>query len=417
MRIGFVGCGRLGLPVMLSLEAYGGHEIKGYDISPQIVKAINEREWPFKENDVPELLSKSKIDMCSLDEVVDHAEIIYACIQTPHGPEHEGITRLTGEKKDFNYDYLKSACSDIAKAAKKIHKRIPLVVISTVLPGTMHKEIIPLLKHFGSHLTLVYNPFFPAMGTAVKDFLDSEFVLVGSEDDDALEQVADLYNKLYNNKVPVVEMSIKEAELTKVSYNLFITTKINIANTIQEICHRMDMNCDNVMNALKTCTRRIISDMYLTPGGEDGGGCHPRDAIAMSWLANEIQLTSDPYHFLMKAREDRVRWLVNIVQHQAKLKDIPIYIMGKTFKPESNLCTGSWAILASNLLRANSENGHTIWDPHVDDKEPVWEKGVYFIATKHECFKGFEFPEGSVVIDCFRFIPEREGVEVIGIGA
>merc|ERR550514_2030207 len=129
----------------------------------------------------------------------------------------------------------------------------------------------------------------------------------------------------------------------EVSYNTFIGMKVAYANVIMELCdHLPNTNCDEVMGAIRLSHRRLISGAYLTGGMGDGGGCHPRDNIALSWLCQ---------------------------QHMQQSR-LPLMILGKAFKPETSLITGSPAILLRNILE---EKGIAVsmHDPYVDVGEIV----------------------------------------------
>ncbi len=183
-----------------------------------------------------------------------------------------------------------------------------------------------------------------------------------------------------------------------------------------EMCHKLpNTNVDDVTNALMLGNKRLISGAYLRGGMGDGGGCHPRDNIALSWLARKLNISNDFFDQIMMQREKQTDWLVElIVQNQIKNKKT--YILGKSFKPETNIMTGSPSILLDNLLKEKGIEAIK-YDPYVDQNKPVFEQGVYFIGTKHEIFEKFKFPKGSVIIDPFRMInQELEQVKVIRIG-
>ena len=168
-------------------------------------------------------------------------------------------------------------------------------------------------------------------------------------------------------------------------------------------------------------TQRLLSPAYMRGGMGDGGGCHPRDNIALSWLARELDLSYDWFESVMTARELQTDWLAELVaQHHARMgyahRFVGVY--GKAFKAGTNLTVGSPATLLANLLR---ERGFEVeqYDPYVDEGPcPFDEPAVYFVATRHAEFAlpEWEFPAGSVVLDPWRFVPERAGVEVIPVG-
>jgi len=409
MKIGFIGLGKLGLPVALAVESRG-HDVVGYDISEAVKDIVEAKKIPYREIWAQEHLDKSNIRFVGVDEVVRHSEIIFVPIQTPHAPEYEGITRIPEKRVDFDYTWLKDGIKTLSDEIERQGVDKVVIVISTVLPGTTRREIMPLL---GKHTKLCYNPFFIAMGTTMRDFLHPEFVLFGVEDDGAAAKAEKFYRTLHH--APFYKTSIESAELIKVSYNTFISSKIAFVNTVMEICHKLPgANVDDVTNALKLATDRIISDKYLSGGMGDGGGCHPRDNIALSWLARKLDLSYDFFDSIMMQRERQTDWLAELIQ-QASNQGEQVYILGKSFKPETNITVGSPSLLLKSILE---ERGVDVimYDPWVDENSPDFTRGCYFIGTKHPEFVEFKFPKGSVVLDPWRYIPDQENVRVVRIG-
>src|SRR5690606_1375740 len=113
-------------------------------------------------------------------------ELIFVPIQTPHKPRYEGITPLPNERVDFDYSYLKAGIKALSDEIARQGKDKIVIIISTVLPGTIEREIKPLLNE---HVKLAYNPFFIAMSQTISDFLYPEFVLLGVDDKEAVETV------------------------------------------------------------------------------------------------------------------------------------------------------------------------------------------------------------------------------------
>ena len=412
MNIGFIGLGKLGLPCALAVESRG-HKVVGYDPSEQVKDIIDTKKLQYQEIWAQEHLEKSKIEIKSMEEVVGESEIIFVPIQTPHDPLYEGITRLPDERVDFDYTFLKKGIKDLSEEIWHQQSKKVVIIISTVLPGTIRREIKPLIES-NPYFKLCYNPFFIAMGTTMRDFLHPEFVLFGHDDDWALDKSEKFYRTI--SHAPVFKTTIENAELIKVLYNTFISTKLAFSNTVMEMCHKLpNTNCDDVMNALSLGTKRILAESYWSGGMGDGGGCHPRDNIALSWLSRELDLSHDWFENIMKQRENQTDWLCDLIEEHCE--DKKILILGKSFKSETNLTVGSPSILLKNLLE---ERGHKVsmWDPYVDihklltGKEPM----VYFIGTKHPDFTSYSYNQGSIIIDPWRYIPEQNNCEVIHIG-
>jgi UDPglucose 6-dehydrogenase len=418
MRVGFLGLGKLGLPCALAVDMKG-HDVMGYDINPNVLQKEHvayKEAGPNGESSIAPILKASQLRFAKdVTELVRHSEIIFVPIQTPHEERYEGVTRLPSERRDFIYQWLISGLRDLAEKIAAIGEDRIVVVISTVLPGTMRKHIFPVLN---KHVKICYNPFFIGMGSTMRDFLYPELVLLGVHDESVARRVEEFYTTILD--APVYRTSIENAEAIKVAYNTYISMKIAFANTWMEICHKIPgTDVDEVTGALALATRRIISPMYLTGGMGDGGGCHPRDNIALSWLARQLDLSYDFFEALMIARERQTEWLAELMESHDPCGGTRMLkvILGKSFKPETNITTGSPAILLKNLLE---ERGHSVemYDPYVDAGLPVprYPASVFLIGTKHPDFIDFPFPKDSVVIDPWRYIRQRPGVKVVGVG-
>jgi UDPglucose 6-dehydrogenase len=419
-NIGFIGLGKLGLPCALAVESKG-HKVWGYDINPEVEEILSTKKLPYREIWAQDHLDKSEIKFSSIKDVVSNSDIIFVPIQTPHNKRFEGTTRIPEDRVDFNYSFLKAGIKSLSEDIERQGEDKVVIIISTVLPGTIEREIKPLLSN---NIKLCYNPFFIAMGTTMRDFLNPEYVLFGVDDEEAAIKAAEFYRTLHDR--PFYKTAIKNAELIKVAYNTFIGMKIGYANTMMEICHKIGADVDEVTGAMSLATDRLISGKYLSGGMGDGGGCHPRDNIAMSWLAKKLDLSYDFFESLMLGREYQTEWLADLIEgHKG---DLPVMILGKAFKEETNLTVGSPSILLKNILE---ERGIEVemYDPHVDEEielnigvhrrgelVEVDEPHLFFIGTKHSEFNYYRFSEGSVVIDPWRYMEDQEGVEVIRIG-
>jgi UDPglucose 6-dehydrogenase len=308
------------------------------------------------------------------------------------------------ERKDFDYQYLCKSIEDISRICESLRTKKIVVIISTVLPGTLQQYVIPKLSKY---VKLCYNPYFIAMGTVLKDFFQPEFVLLGCNDQVVVQTMKDFYSTI--SPAHVFTTTIETAELIKVCYNTMISTKIAFANTVMEMCDKIpNTNVDHVTKALQMATSRICSGAYLTGGMGDGGGCHPRDNIAMSWLSNQLGLRYNLFDAIMTAREEQTEYLADLIEkyHSAHYT-YPIVILGKAFKPNTNLIAGSPSVLLYNLLQ---ERGIvcSMYDPHVDAtiKDAIWERvpSIVFIGTKHNEFMDYTFADGSIIIDPHRYI-------------
>lgn len=406
MNVGMVGLGKLGLPVALAIESKG-HEVHGYDISDAPYNYLATGSIPYQEEGLQPLLDSTKLFLHhSIGEVVANSEIIFLPIQTPHDPKYEGVTRLPEDRKDFDYTYLREAISVLATVCKAQKVSRTIVTISTCLPGTFSREIEPLLNEYTEY---AYSPQFIAMGTVLEDYLHPEFNLIGVRDPKATEQLKEFYKTV--NDAPNLVTDITTAEGIKVSYNTWITAKTVIANAWGEMAEKTGMNFDDIKKAWDLSTKRLISNRYMNSGVGDSGGCHPRDNIALSWLADEVGMSHNIWEDLMEAREDHMAWIASMGVESARENGHTLVVLGRSFKPETNIETGSASILMSNIIQ--SEYGHPVL--HVEDVE-LSNPCTIIIGTAHERYKEYKFPEGSVVYDPFGIIKDQLGVKVVRIG-
>lgn len=422
MKIGFIGLGKLGLPVAVAI-AERGYDVYGFDINSKMINSYKKGVSSLYEPDMDARLKKvlkfKKMNFVkSIADVVKTSEIIFVPVQTPHPPELDGSIRHNHVKKDFDYTFLIDACKDVARTLKDCKDFKVISIISTVLPTTTKDVVLPELKKIYPDIAkhICYNPSFIAMGRTIQDFVNPEFTLIGepSRNSQAGYILENFYKTIHNS--PILRMSWTEAEATKMCYNTFIGFKIIFANTLMEMCHKVGANCDVVSEALIKAYDRLISSNYLKGGMGDGGGCHPRDNLALSSLSSRLDLDYNIFDFVMTVREKQTEWLADLIADYMTDKRKQVVILGKTYKPNTNLTYGSPSLLLYNILLERDIKAH-FYDPETDPKFPPSVPSVYLIGTMWPQFKAFKFAKGSVVIDPWGWIKEvPEGVELISVG-
>lgn len=398
-NVGFIGLGKLGLPCAAALSVVGKKKIIGYDINPKIRDYVLSCSVPYQEARIEEFLPNADITVAdSIEDVIIASEIVFIAVQTPHDPMYEGVSLVPDSKKDFNYEYLRSVVLEISNALEKHpEKKVMIVVISTVLPGTMQSIVLPILRKFGERVEFCYNPFFIAMGTTIPDYLNPEFILIGSERSDSANKLAKFYREIIS--APAKPMKIESAELAKVAYNTFIGFKIVFANTLGEIVDVRGGDVDEITDALASASSRLMSKRYLSAGMADGGGCHPRDQIAMSWLADDANLSTDIFGWLAKARDRQTERQAELIKRIHEESKLPVVILGKAYKADINLVVGSPALLLSSILESMKVQ-HTFYDPYIVDCNIMpTSPAVFFVATNHSIFKELALPKKSIAID------------------
>lgn len=353
MKIGFIGLGKLGLPCAEEV-AKKGHNVTGYDI-----KLVE-----------PTMLIK----ICkSIEDTVKDRDIVFIAVPTPHDPDYDGRLPTTQLKpKDFDYDIVKQC---LQEANKYMNKNQLLVLISTVLPGTTRREFISLV----TNTRFIYNPYLIAMGSVAWDMVNPEMVMIGTEDGsltgDAQELIS-FYNTIMENNPRYEIGTWDECECIKIFYNTFISTKISLVNMIQDVAVRQGhINVDVVTDALTKSTMRIMGPQYMTAGMGDGGACHPRDNIALRYLAENLDLGYDLFDAIMHAREMQAKNLAKELVKHAEENHMSIFIHGKAYKPGVEYCDGSYSLLVGHYCE---EMGYkpTYIDPLTGDNI----KGCYGVV-------------------------------------
>jgi len=370
MKIGFIGIGKLGKDVSeVMAEKY---DVVGYD--------IEEVDTTIKMVDTPE-------------EAVADKDIVFIAVPTPHQEDYDGRYPTSHlPPRDFGYDIV---CGVLQQIARYINEDTLVVVISTVLPGTTRREFIDLLPK--GHL--VYNPYFIAQGTVKDDMRNPEMIIIGTdtgEGGDVYKKMCDFYAPLVENDPRMVLCTWEEGEAIKVFYNTFITTKICFANMVQDVAEATgNMDVDVVTNAIAESTMRIMSPRYMAGGLGDGGGCHPRDNIALRYLSEQLDLGYDMFGELMKTREMQARNMAGKLASYGR----DVVIMGRGFKPGVDQEEGSPSILVGHCVE---QMGVRVYY----DKAPHDEPCVYLVS--HGMPDDLTvFNKGSVVID-----PMRGGVKM-----
>jgi UDPglucose 6-dehydrogenase len=405
-KIGFIGIGKLGLDCAEVMAEK--HEVRGYDIYPRVSDSVK---------------------VCDIDELVNESEWIFIAVPTPHAEGYDGsVPSSHMEPRDFGHDAVISAINNVNKYAKSPKK---VVLISTVLPGTTRRKFFPLLDKQHQFL---YNPYLIAMGSVKWDMVNPEMVMIGTEDGNpnALAgELIDLYKTMMVNDPRYEIGTWDECEAIKIFYNTFISAKVGLVNMIQDFALRIGhINVDVVTDALARSTMRIMGPKYMTAGMGDAGACHPRDNIALRWLAKEYDIGYDLFDTVMHAREIQAKNLAMFLVEQAKQHSMSIVIHGKAYKPDVEYCIGSYSTLVGHYVK---QAGHDVryLDPLADDPAEVITEltGPAVILWAHNRKITYEYtgdqpdtlpycpiPHGSVVVDPWRKLPQIENLTVVHYG-
>jgi UDPglucose 6-dehydrogenase len=175
--------------------------------------------------------------------------------------------------------------------------------------------------------------------------------------------------------------------------------KIVFANTLAEITEKIGGHVDEVTDTLSLATNRIISNKYMKAGMGDGGGCHPRDQIAMSWLAKEIDLSFDIFEMIAKARDQQSMYFAKILKKAQDESGNEVIVLGNSYKKNIGITTGSPSILLQHYLQELGVRFRS-FDPLQNNEKLICDgPKIFFVATPHDVFRTLSLPVQSWIID------------------
>jgi UDPglucose 6-dehydrogenase len=242
------------------------------------------------------------------------------------------------------------------------------------------------------------------MGTVKWDMVNPEMLIIGTEDGSITGDAKELidFYKVFMENNPRYEVGTwDEAESIKIFYNTFISTKLALVNMIQDVAEANgNNNVDVVTSALAKSTQRIMGPGYMKAGLGDGGACHPRDNIALRYLADRLDLGYDLFDSIMKAREVQAEKLAKKCLANGK----NITIVGKAYKPGVHYTIGSPSLLVGHYIEKLGGNVN-YYDPNTNDHDlkTDW-TNVYLIGYIEEWVLNVSFPIGTIIIDPWRVL-------------
>ena len=403
-KVGFIGIGKLGMACAEVMSEQ--YEVTGYDIYPKTSDKIKI---------VPDLR-----------DAVLGQDIIFIAVQTPHDPKYGGDAPISHlPNVDFNYDVVEHVLKQVNCWARPNQL---VVLISTVLPGTVRGR----LRQHITNPRFIYNPYLIAMGSVEWDMVNPEMVIIGTEDGSLTgdaQELIDFYKPLMQNDPRYEVGTWDEAECIKVFYNTFISAKIGLVNMIQDVAIKQgNINVDVVTGALAKSSMRIVGPKYMTAGLGDAGPCHPRDNIALRYLAERLDLGYDLFDAIMHAREKQARLMAEALMEQANLYQLPVYIHGKAYKPDVEYTEGSYSLLVGWYLEREWGIVPQYIDPLTEGSVPAEVRGVVLLAHNKKITYGYagvndeqglycEIAAGSVIVDPWRqFTTSRSDIKVLHYG-
>jgi GDP-mannose 6-dehydrogenase len=324
LKVSVFGLGYVGA-VSAGCLANDGHEVLGVDPFPTKVDLINNGQSPIIEADIGEMIAanaKSGRLRATDDQAkaIRETDLSFICVGTP-----------SQSNGNLDLSYIRRVCEQIGQALKTKSTRHTIVIRSTIVPGTMHKIVIPVLEEFsgkkaGADFGVCHNPEFLREGSAVKDFNSPPKTVIGELDKASGDILVELYKKL---DAPLIRTDLETAEMVKYVDNSWHALKIGFANEIGNLCKAFSIDAHAVMKIFIQDKKLNISPAYLLPGFAFGGSCLPKDLRALSYQAKMHDLELPIMTSILPSNEMQVDRGLQLIIDKGHKK---VGILGFSFK-------------------------------------------------------------------------------------
>ena len=396
--ISFIGLGKLGLPLATNF-AKNGIEVIGVDKNRTLINLLSEGELPFYEKGLRKNLNDANGNISyryDYKNIVDKTDKSIILVNTQIG-------------QSYSSKYVKSAILDLCTELKKSKKEYHLFILSsTVLPGEIEEVFIPLIeKETGRKLNdgfgFSYVPDFVKLGSVITDFENPDMVVIGASDEMSNKLTEDLYDCIPVNDAPIFNMTLAEAEITKVSLNAYVLSKISFATFLSNLCERVDnANVDNITDALGSDKR--VSPYFIKGGLAFGGTCFPRDTWAFIEFAKKHNMKAKQLIATDDINKQQDTNLFKVVQ---SFDTDNVSILGLSFKPDSPVIIDSASIkLIENLLEEGKDI--TVYDPLcLEDVKHKFGDKIQYADSVEDCVKSSELVVVALQYKEFREITDE----------
>lgn len=352
--ISIIGVGKLGLCLALNLER-NGYKVICVDSNQKYIEELKSKTFNSDEPLVNEFLQESKNlnFFTDLEEAIK-SDVIFIVVQTPSTTDYK-----------YDHTYIDLVCDKLIKFGKQ-NNRKDIIINCTTFPAycdTLQKK----LEEYNYYVS--YNPEFIAQGTIIRDQINADMVLIGQADDYAGNLIESIYKTFCFSK-KIHKMNRTEAELTKLSLNCFLTTKIAYANMIGDICKSYNGNPDVVLNAIGDDTR--VGQKCLKYGFGFGGPCFPRDNRALAKCAEEVNIDAAISKATDICNSNHLDFQIKTYIEQNVDKSKPVEMEYLTYKKESTLLTESQQLeFAKRLKKLGYEI--IVHDPRIEITKKAFE--------------------------------------------
>lgn len=431
MHIAVIGTGYVGL-VSGACFAEFGIDVTCVDVDTTKVENLNKGIIPIYEPGLDSIVEKNVAAgrlhfTTDIKSAVEQALVVFLAVGTP--PQADGSPDMS---------YYRQAAKDVADAMNGYKV---LVTKSTVPVGTGEwlrnfvSENLTIKTDFG----VASNPEFLREGAAIQDFMRPDRVVVGSNEERAIEVMKELYRPLYLIETPVVITSLEAAELIKYAANAFLATKITFINEIANLCDAIGCDVHDVAKGMGMDNR--IGRKFLHPGPGYGGSCFPKDTRALTTVADKYGVETRIVDAVVEANErQRDAMIPKIEKLVGELKGKKIGVLGLSFKPETDDMRES---PATDIIKAVVAKGATVkaFDPvamteakhylpdieyATDEYDAIDGADVLVIVTEWNQFRALDMEKVKSLLNSPKIVDLRNvyepkdmrdmGFEYVGVG-
>ncbi|MDZ7746924.1 MAG: UDP-glucose 6-dehydrogenase AglM [Halobacteriales archaeon] len=425
MHVSVIGSGYVGATLTGCLAALG-HEVTAIDIDESVVASIEAGEPPMAEPGLDELYDEygDAISATTDYAAVRETDCSFITVQTP-----------AREDGSIDPSVVLAAAESLGEALAEKEAFHTVAVKSTVIPGMVEEKVVPRIEQAagpeGEAFATAVNPEFQAQGSAVDDFMHPDKVVIGTDDDRALDTLRAVYDPL-PDEPPVVETGRREAAMMKYANNVFLASKISLINELGNICKEYGVDTYEVAEAMGLDDR--IGEQFLRSGVGWGGSCFPKDTDALRAAARDRDYEPELLDAVVGVNETQPRRMLELLERHVELSGERVAVFGLAFKPDTDDIRGS---RAKPVIAGLQDRGAeiTAYDPSAASEAMAAEyPDVEYTDSASAALDGavgalvvtdwpefgdldseFDTMARQVVVDGRRIIESREGMTYEGL--
>tara|TARA_B110000037_G_scaffold164985_1_gene186591 strand:- start:281 stop:1582 length:1302 start_codon:yes stop_codon:yes gene_type:complete len=421
MKNSVIGLGKLGLPFALFL-ASKNQNVMCCDSNEKIINKLKKNISPYIEPLTSEYLKKYNKRIIlenNFDNLIKYTEITHLVLPTP-----------SLKNNSFSNKYLMECLDQLSKSLLKYKNKSHIInITSTVMPGSCDNIFCNFLISKGleneKDFIITYNPHFIAQGTTIFNLENPDFILIGSDSNKG-KKLASFYKKIYKNNIKISLLNTKEAEITKISINSYITSKITFSNFISEMCENTKgVDASLVLKAIGKDHR--IGNSYLGVGTKYSGPCFPRDNKALDYFIKNKIKNSLP-KFIDKINDSQTNRIIRMIKKiisKEKLNKFSIGIFGLTYKEKTSIIKDSQSYDLIEHLRKKYKDNINTYDNNVkpnhqflnkykllffkDINKFINKSKILILMYPSKNFIKFALnSKNKIIIDCWNIIDEKK---------